>query len=199
MTSSLRRAGVLLSLALVFTLAPARGFASWYPPDYRVCSSREVRQVGPFEIIKDVWNYGRNGVGLTVAYRGELLSRFPARELHFYIRLNGHDIYVPASQGSHGDAYVYLRPGARDCAICQEYMRASWPACDAWLGAGRSPDWVCGGPSADEQELFTYAFDGTLQNAWDIEVAAEAQGQWDSAHGKNYAGRFEPRQGCYWP
>jgi hypothetical protein len=156
-----------------------------------------VRQTGPFEVIRDVWNYGRNGVGLTVSYRGELLQRFPASELHFYVRLNGHDIYVPAWQGTHGDAYAYLRSGARDCSICQESMRASWPACDAWLSAGRSPDWVCGGPSADEGELFSDAFDGSSMNAWDIEVAAEAHGQWDSAFGRNFACRFEPRHGCY--
>jgi hypothetical protein len=197
MQARLRNALLPLVLALLVSLVPAGGSASWYPPDYRVCSVRDVRTDGPFELIREVWNHGRNGVGLTIAYRGELLRRFAASDIHFYVRLNGHDIYLRASQGSHGDAYVYLRTGARNCNICQEYMRSTWPECDAWLGAGRSPDWVCGGPSADEAELFTYAFDGTYLNAWDLEVAAEAHGQWDSAFGQNFRGRFEPRYGCY--
>jgi hypothetical protein len=192
-----RLAAVFTLLFVGLLLVPGAGSASWYPPDYRVCSARDVRQTGPFEVIRDLWKHGPNGAGLTISYRGELLRRFPASEIHFYIRLNGHDVYVPAWQGSHGDAYVYLRTGARDCSICSEYLRASWPACDAWLGAGRSPDWVCSGPTADESELFTYAFDGITMNAWDIELAAEAHGQWDSAFGHNFACRFEPRQGCY--
>jgi hypothetical protein len=195
--AAFRLAFVRLAFVLLAMVAPASAAASWYPPDYHVCSARDVRQAGPFELIRDVWNFGTNGVALTVAYRGQLLSRFPASELHFYIRLNGHDIYVPASPGGHDDAYVFLRTGARDCSICAEYLRQNWPACDAWLRQGHSADWVCSGPTADEQELFGYAFNGTYLNAWDIEVAAEAHGEWDSAYGQNFAGRFESRYGCY--
>lgn len=182
---------------LCATLGASVASASWYPPNYPICSARDAKTTGPFEVIRDTTRYDRNGVSLTIAYRGFLLSRFPANQINFYVRLNGNDILIPAQAGSYGDAYVYLRAGARDCSICQEYLRATWPACDAFLTAGNSPDWLCANPTADEAELFTWAFNGSQTNAWDIEVAAESHGQWDSNYGRNFKTRLDPRSGCF--
>jgi len=45
--------------------------------------------------------------------------------------------------------------------------------------------------------VFYWAFNEQYrQNAWDIHVAAESHGQWDSNWGNNYYGRFEPEH-CY--
>jgi hypothetical protein len=188
---------VLALALLVVTLAPVQTFASWYPPDYRVCTARDVQRTGPFELIRDVTRYDRNGVALTVAYRGYLLERFPAEDINLYVRINGRDVLVPAQAGSHGDAYAYFQAGARNCGMCVDYKAPTWPECAAFLETHPGADWVCQGPTADEQELFAWAFDGTYLNAWDIAVSAEAHGQWDSNFGGDFQARFEPRSGCF--
>ncbi|MBK8255776.1 MAG: hypothetical protein IPK82_24300 [Polyangiaceae bacterium] len=175
--------------------------ASFYPPDYPICSARDTQTQGPFELIKDTKSpYSRNAQ-LTVAYRGYLRNSFPDNEINFYIRLNGNDIFIPASSGSNGDTYAYLNAGPRNCVICSpppyDYQNA--PLCATYeFAENQSSTWVCEGPSADEQEIFFWAFnDYGQQNAWDIQVAAESHGYWDSNWGWNYSGRFEPRTGCY--
>jgi hypothetical protein len=192
---------VKLALSLLFVLTssllPLPGAASWYPPDYAMCHARDVRTSGPFELIRDVTSFNRNGVTLTAAYRGYLLDRYPAQDIHFYVRLNGQDVFVPAQQGSHGDAFVYFRAGARSCAICTDYLASEWPACAEFLKGHPGADWVCSGPTADETELFTWAFSDYSMNAWDIAVAAEAHGEWDSNFGADFQARFEPRYGCF--
>ena len=196
MKTALSSASALLAL-LACLLVPGASSASWYPPDYRVCSARDVRTAGPFELIRDVTSYNRNGVAFTVAYRGYLLGRHPAQDIHFYVRINGRDVFVPAHPGTNGDAYAYFRAGARDCGMCVDYRASEWPACAAFLEQHHGPDWVCSGPSADENELFAWAFDGTFINAWDVAVAAEAHGEWDSNFGADFQARFEPRSGCF--
>ncbi|UQA59328.1 hypothetical protein [Polyangium aurulentum] len=60
-----------------------------------------------------------------------------------------------------------------------------------------SGTWVCVQPNATEQHVFHWAFNEQYrQNAWDIYVAAESHGQWDSNWGNNDYGRFEPEY-CY--
>ncbi|MEZ4297670.1 MAG: hypothetical protein R3B70_22105 [Polyangiaceae bacterium] len=187
--------------ALCSLLSPSDSEASWYPPDYAVCSARDTVETGPFELIKDTKSpYSRNAQ-LTVSYRGYLRDYFPDNEINFYIRLNGNDIFVPAQSGSYGDAYEYLNAGPRACSICSpppnDYQNA--PICETFtFTEGQGPTWVCAGPDEDEAEIFFWAFNEyNQQNAWDIEVAAESHGYWDSNYGWNYYGRFEPRTGCY--
>ena len=186
-----------LSVAVAFLVSPGLAFASWYPPDYQMCFARDVRSTGPFELIRDLTSYSRNGVAFTVAYRGYLLDHYPAQDIHFYVRINGQDVFVPAYAGVHGDAYAYFRAGARDCGMCTDYKASTWPACAAFLETHPGADWVCNGPSADETELFSAAFNGTMLSDWDIAVAAEAHGEWDSNFGADFQARFESRYGCY--
>ncbi|MFO0587116.1 MAG: hypothetical protein U0441_06250 [Polyangiaceae bacterium] len=189
---------VAAACALVAVSVTEDSGASFYPPDYPMCSARDTQTTGPFELIKDTKNpYGHNAQ-LTVSYRGYLRAYYPDNEIHLYIRLNGSDIFVNASQGANNDAYVYLNAGPRACLICPSYYGPS-TTCDTYLANGGSPgNWACEGPSADEQDIFFWAFnDYSGQNAWDIEVAAESHGQWDSNWGWNYHGRFEPRTSCY--
>lgn len=175
--------------------------ASFYPPDYPVCSARDTVSTGPFELIKDTKSPYSENAQLTVSYSGYLRDSFPDDEINFYIRLNGNDIFVPASAGANDDAYVYLNAGPRACVICApppyDYQNSS--ACDGYQYPPNSgPTWVCQGRTADEEEIFFWAFDEYgHQNAWDIEVAAESHGYWDSNWGWNYYGRFEPSTTCY--
>lgn len=70
--------------------------------------------------------------------------------------------------------------------------------CDGVVyGEYSSGQWVCQWPTSTEEHMFFWAFDGYgHQNAWDIYVAAEAGGEWDSNWGANFYGRFEPVNSC---
>lgn len=187
--------------ALCTVLVAEDSRASFYPPDYPICSSRDTLSTGPFELIKDTKSPYNDNAQLTVSYRGYLRGSFPDSEINLYVRLNGNDIFVPASAGSNGDAYVYLNAGPRACTICSPppYDYQNGAACDGYQYPENSgATWVCQGPTGDEEEIFYWAFNEySQQNAWDIEVAAESHGYWDSNWGWNYHGRFEARTSCY--
>jgi hypothetical protein len=118
-----------------------------------------------------------------VAYRGYLRSWFPDNEINIYVRLNGEGAFLPASAGSSNDAYIYVSNAPRDCVLCGGYPYP--PGCNG-------STWVCNEPSQTEEQLFFWAYDQYSMNAWDIEVAAESHGFWDSNYGANYDARFEP-------
>ncbi len=190
---------VAAAAALCALSAAQDSGASFYPPDYPMCSARDTITTGPFELIKDTKNpYSNKNAQLTVAYRGYLRDSYPDSEINFYIRLDGSDVFVPASAGTYGDAYATFNAGPRACLVCPSYYGPS-TTCDNYLANGGSPgNWACEGPTETEQDLFFWAFNQYgQQNAWDIEVAAESHGQWDSNWGWNYHARFEPRTGCY--
>lgn len=152
--------------------------ASNYPPDYDYCSLVETRYAGPFEVIRD-W-VQPDQAKLTVAYRGYLRDHFADDEINIYIRLNGNDAFIPARSGSNDDAYIFLNSGPRDCHI------------DMSNGS-----WICSWPTPVEDHVFFWGWSQTGVNAWDIELAAEANGWWDSNWGNNYYARFEPVS-CGW-
>lgn len=188
------------AVAACTVLATSDSEASFYPPSYPMCSAQDTVYTGPFELIKHTTNpYSNTNSQLTVAYRGYLRDYYPDHEINFYVRLNGSDVFVAASSGSHDDAYAYFNAGPRDCAICAPppYDYQNGAICDGYtFQPGSSATWVCNWPNAIEEELFEWAFNNAgYQNAWDIEVAAESHGYWDSNYGANYYGRFEPR-GC---
>lgn len=173
-----------LSTALVTAaalLAPAEASASNYPPDYDYCSARYTVTNGPFEFVQD-W-VQQDDANLTISYRGYLRNYYPDNEINFYVRLNGNDAFVPASQGSNGDAYVLVRGGPYDCHYCAPYYGGD---CTDVYG------WVCSWPDEVDDHLMFWGWNGTMVNAWDIEVAAESHGYWDSNFGQNYDARFEP-------
>ena len=137
---------------------------------------------------------------LTVAYRGYLRDLYPDHEINLYIRLNGSDAFLPASAGAHGDAYVLVSNAPRDCRWCSPPPDASGQRIcgGAPLPPTSSGTWVCNEPTATEEDLFLWAYDHSgHMNAWDIEVAAESHGAWDSNLGSNYAARFEARSSCF--
>lgn len=177
--------------------------ASFYPPSYPMCSATDTVTTGPFELIKHTANpYSNHNSQLTVAYRGYLRNYYPDNEINFYVRLNGSDVFVPANAGTNNDAYAYFNAGPRDCAICSpppyDYQNSSICTSYSFPAGGSGPVWVCNWPNATESELFYWAFnEAGYQNAWDIEVAAESHGYWDSNWGNNFYGRFEPRMSCY--
>jgi hypothetical protein len=174
---------VALSTAVVAAaalLAPAEASASNYPPDYDYCSARYTRTSGPFEFIQD-W-VQHDDANLTIAYRGYLRDHFADDEINFYVRLNGHDAFLPASPGANGDAYAIVRSGPYDCHYCVSYYGGD---CEGING------WVCSWPTATDDHLMFWAWNQSSANAWDIEVAAEANGWWDSNWGQNYEARFE--------
>lgn len=182
---------VAASLAAATLLAAAPGEASNYPPDYDYCSGYEVTSSGPFEIIRD-W-VQQDQARLTFAYRGYLRDYYADEDIHFYVRLNGQDVFVPASAGANDDAYVVFDNGPRNCTYCGNGGFNYSSRCDGveWPEYS-SGGWICDEPTADEADLFTYGWNGTQVNAWDIEVAAEANGWWDSNYGGNYHARLEP-------
>lgn len=192
-----------LALALVLPAAPA--VASNYPPDYPTCNMTDRVTSGPFELIRHTTRIPGHGSTLTISYRGYLRSKYSDNQIKFYVRLNGQDPQpilgtpmLQASAGSNGDAYVYLNAGVRSCSMCMEYLADSWPECKAFLDAGNyGGQWLCQQPSALENHMFYWAFNeyGGL-NAWDVFVAAEANGEWDSNFGMNYYGRLPERQYC---
>lgn len=191
-----------LAVAACTVFAAQDSAASWYPPSYPMCSARDTAYSGPFELIKDTANpYSNHNSQLTVAYRGYLRNHFPDGEINLYVRLNGSDVFVPANAGGNNDAYAYFNAGPRACSICSPppYDYQNGAICDDYeFQENQSPTWVCEWPNDVEDELFFWAFnEAGYQNAWDIEVAAESHGWWDSNWGYNYHARFEPRTGCY--
>lgn len=192
-------AAATFATVAVATLAPADASASNYPPDYPVCSSSDTLHTGPFELIRNTTNPWGHHAKLTIAYRGYLRSFFPDDQINFYVKLNGNDAFVDASAGSNDDAYVLFTAGPRDCAMCIDYQAPPGSACAQYIaGGGSSGSWLCNAETPTEQNLFYWAFNNNgQQNAWDIEVAAEANGWWDSNYGYNYRARFEPRTTCY--
>jgi len=184
---------------LAAALIPTAAEASNYPPSYAVCGIEDHIVTGPFELIKETVDPSDGHAYLTVAYDGYLRDWYADDDINLWIRLNGHDVFVPASPGTYDDAYAFFDSGPRDCRWCPpnppEYLAGG---CEGvTLPPYSSGTWVCNEPTATEQHLFYWAFDEwDDQNAWDIEVAAEANGQWDSNWGNNFYGRFEPRNSC---
>jgi hypothetical protein len=174
---------LLVPAVLAAALLPtAEAEASNYPPDYTSCGIEDYVTTGPFELIKETVDYETHA-RLTVAYRGYLRDYYADDEINLWIRLNGQDVFVAASSGIYDDAYAFFDSGPRGCA---------WTTPPNTSGV-----WVCSDPTPTEEHLFSWAFNGVSdQNAWDIEVAAEANGQWDSNWGTNFYGRFEPRNNC---
>jgi len=157
-------------------LAASPAGASNYPPDYDYCSLVETRTAGPFEIIRD-W-VQPDHAKLTVSYRGYLQDYFADDEINIYIRLNGNDAFLPASAGANGDAYIFLNSGPRNCHMSGQ-------------------DWVCNWPTDIEEHIFFWGWNQSTVNAWDIELAAESNGWWDSNWGDNYDVRYEPILACW--
>jgi len=192
---------ILAPAVLVAALLPtSEAAASNYPPDYTTCGVDDYYTTGPFELIKETVDHGTH-VRLTVAYRGYLRDWFADDEINFWIRLNGNDVFVPASPGTNDDAYASFDNGPRHCVWCPNGQQGYVPSyCEGiTFGPYSSGQWVCSGPSSTEQHLFFWSHDQHgFQNAWDIEVAAEANGYWDSNWGNNFYGRFEPRNSCSW-
>ncbi|WP_437753576.1 hypothetical protein [Sorangium sp. So ce1389] len=187
-----------LPLSLALSAVAREGAASNYPPSYDYCGPTTTAHAGPFEIIQDPVR--SDAAKLTVAYRGYLRDLYPDHEINLYIRLNGSDAFLPASAGAHGDAYVLVSNAPRDCRWCSPPPDASGQRIcgGAPLPPTSSGTWVCNEPTATEEDLFLWAYDqyGHM-NAWDIEVAAESHGAWDSNLGSNYAARFAARSSCF--
>ncbi len=190
---------LLCALVLALVLPATRGEASDYPPSYPICNLRDYVRTGPFEVIRDTTRVPGRQATLTVTYNGYLRTLFADNQIRLYVRLNGQDAMVQAAAGSNNNAYVYLNAGVRNCQKCMAYMASGWPECQAHLAAGNPEgQWVCQQPSALEQHLFYWAFDSNqYQNVWDIFVAAEAGGQWDSNFGGNFYARLAPRTSCF--
>ena len=186
-----------LAVALAAVTPIPLAHASLYGPDYDVCSAVDVATTGPFTVVRDFVDLADEHIKLTVAYDGYLRDTYPDDQISLYVRLNGHDALIAAQAGQHDDAYVLLNSGIRGCRWCEpgspnnaaECVAASYPV-------GAAGIWHCQQPDASEQHLFFWAFDpeGGL-NAWDLELAAEAGGEWDSDYGANFDLRLEPR-GC---
>ena len=189
-------AAPLAALALVSAEQPAIA-SSNYPPDHDYCPPSDSVYAGPFELIRDT-RFVYNAT-LTVAYRGYLRDLYPDDEINIYVWLNGQDAFLEASPGANNDAYVFLNSGPRDCVWCSEGGVNQSPACEGVdYGQYAGARWVCAEPSEVEEDIFFWAFgSGGVQNAWDIYVAAESHGSWDSNFASNFYGRFEPRGSCY--
>lgn len=192
----------LLALPLALglsTLSPRGAEASNYPPSYSTCGAVDTVQTGPFELIKKSVDLYDAHAQLTIAYRGYLRDMYPDDEINFYVQLNGNDAFIPASAGSYDDAYVMLDSGPRDCVWCGNGGFNPYSVCDGiQFPPYSSGQWVCNDMTPTEAELFYWAFNQyNQQNAWDIHVAAESHGYWDSNWGGNFYGRFEPRLACY--
>ncbi|MCA9699971.1 MAG: hypothetical protein KC431_20775 [Myxococcales bacterium] len=185
----------LLCLALgsaSLVALPSLAEASNYPPDYDTCGINEYAYTGPFELILD--QVQPDHAKLTVAYRGYLRDWFPDEDINIYISLNGNDAFIGASPGSYDDAYVFLNSGPRACAWCAPGDPPNNPSvCDEiTLPEGSSGMWTCQDPSALEEHLFYWAFNQWGgRNDWDIQLAAEANGYWDSNWGANYGAYFD--------
>ncbi|NMO20677.1 hypothetical protein HPC49_45525 [Pyxidicoccus fallax] len=184
-----------LSLALLLPTAAAE--ASDYPPDYAICNSSDTKTTGPFEVIRRTTRLPGRQSTLTVAYRGFLRNLYPDNQISIFVKLNGQYATFQASSGTNNDAYIYLNAGQRNCTKCFTYMNT--PLCNAHFAAGGQEGvWVCEQPTAQESHLFLYGWDQNgYMNAWDIEVAAVANGQWDSNGGANYFTRLPAHTSCW--
>ena len=188
-----------LSLAAAVVTGSSESRASNYPPDYKVCSSAETVTTGPFEIIRHINNpWSGHHADLTAAYRGYLRAWFPDDQIRIYINLNGNGALLSASSGSNNDAYVFLNSGLNSCYMCIGYQSAPGSECQQYIAnGGTDGSWLCKQPTATEAHLFLWAYSSSgAQNAWDIQVAAEAGGYWDSNYGQNVRARFEPKTTC---
>lgn len=188
-----------LSLAAAVVTGASEGRASNYPPDYPICSSSDSVTTGPFELIRQTTNpYAAHHANLTAAYRGYLRAWFPDDQIHIYINLNGNDAVLNASQGANNDAYVFLNAGINSCYMCIGYQSTPGSECQQYIAnGGTDGSWLCKQPTATEDHVFFWAYNSSgTQNAWDIQVAAEAGGYWDSNYGQNFRARFEPRTTC---
>ena len=193
----LGRLSFIASCALALAAVATDAAASNYPPDYDVCNITETLYSGPFEVIRDFVNPSGGHMKLTVAYDGYLRDSHPDDQINIYIRLNGNDAFIEALPGANDDAYIFLDSAERNCGYCSNGWNPPG-SCDGVVFAPQqSGQWICGEPTEVENHLFEWAFNGYGSlNAWDIELAAEANGQWDSNYGANFDLRFEPR-GCY--
>ncbi|MCX4245002.1 hypothetical protein [Paraliomyxa miuraensis] len=191
---------ILAPALLAAALLPIpQAAASNYPPDYPTCGIDDYVTTGPFELIKETVDHGTH-VRLTVAYRGYLRNWYADDEISLWIRLNGNDVFVPAAAGTHDDAYAFFDNGPRSCVWCANGQQGGYvpsPCEGITFPPYSSGQWVCSDPTPTEQYLFSWSHDQYgNQNAWDIDVAAEANGEWDSNWGNNFYGRFEPRNSC---
>jgi hypothetical protein len=193
----LRRPITLTLCGLALALASRDAAASNYPPDYDLCSVTETLYSGPFEVIRDFVDPWDDHMKLTVAYDGYLRDLYADDEINVYISLNGNDAFIQAASGTYDDAYIFLDSGPRGCHWCGNGWNPPGSCDGVVFEPQQSGKWICSEPTAVEDHIFEWAFGGYAQlNAWDIEVAAEANGEWDSNYGANFDGRFEPR-GCY--
>jgi hypothetical protein len=185
-----------LAALLLFAATP-QAEASNYPPDYDFCGPSDTVYTGPFELIRDTVDVDH--AKLTVAYDGYLRDDYPDDEINIYLWLNGHDAFLQASPGTYDDAYIFLNSGPRGCVWCSPGGVNQASVCDGLqYPPYSSGTWACADPSSVEAHIFHWAFgSGGVQNAWDIYVAAESHGHWDSNYGNNFYGRFEPRVSCY--
>jgi hypothetical protein len=196
----------LLALApalLILLAAPEQASASNYPPSYDMCSIDDYAYTGPFELIRDVRKFHLTHVRLTVAYRGYLRDLYPDEDINIYISLNGNDAFLGASSGSYDDAYVTIDSGPRNCVWCSlDGYGEPWVGNPAGCDGVEYPQnsggvWSCEEPTPVEDHLFFWAFSPWgQQNHWDIQLAAEANGQWDSNWGANFFARMERRISC---
>ncbi len=185
------------ALALALLLPMSQAQASDYPPNYPVCNVTDSKTTGPFEVIRRTTKLPGRFATLTVAYRGYLRGLYPDNQISLFVMLNGQYVTLQASAGSNNDAYVYLDAGPRNCGKCMRYMNT--PLCNAHFAAGGQEGvWVCEQPTATENHLFLYGWDQYgNENAWDVYVAATANGQWDSNSGANYYARLPARTSCW--
>ncbi|MRG96306.1 hypothetical protein [Polyangium spumosum] len=189
----------LLALPLALGISTEEARASNYPPSYPTCGIVDSVDAGPFEILRNNVDLYDAHATLTIAYRGYLRDMYPDDEINIYVKLNGNDAFLPASAGTNDDAYVMLDSGPRACVWCSSGGGNPYPQCEGLTfpqySSGR---WVCGDMTPTEAHVFYWAFNSSgAQNAWDIELAAESHGDWDSNWGWNHYGRLEPRLACY--
>lgn len=179
---------------LALGLASTTAHASNYPPDYDMCSLTETLDSGPFRVIRDFVDPWDEHYKLTIVYDGYLRDQYADDQINFYVSLNGNSAMLDALPGVNDDAYVFLDSGPRGCFWCPNGPNPNSSCNNVTFDPYQSGKWICSYPSAVENHLFYWSHDefGGL-NAWDIELAAEAGGQWDSNYGGNFDVRFEPR------
>ncbi|MFP2907226.1 hypothetical protein ACLESD_19685 [Pyxidicoccus sp. 3LFB2] len=177
------------ALALALLLPAARGEASNYPPDYAICSVYDTQVTGPFEVIRHTTKLPGRYATLTVAYRGYLRGKYADSQISLFVKLNGQYAIVQAQSGAYNDAYVRLNAGPRDCNMCN-----SQTGC----GSTSPGNWMCNWPTTTETHVFLYGWNEVYhQNVWDLEVAATANGEWDSNFGNNYHASLPARSSCW--
>ncbi|WP_163999651.1 hypothetical protein [Pyxidicoccus caerfyrddinensis] len=185
------------ALALALLLNSPQAEASDYPPDYPVCNVNDSKVTGPFEVIRHTSKLPGRFATLTVSYRGYLRTKYRDDQISIFVKLNNQYTTLRASAGTNADAYIYLNAGPRNCTKCMRYMNT--PLCNAHFAAGGQEGvWVCEQPSAVENSIFLYGWDQYgNENAWDLYVAATANGEWDSNTGANFYARLPARTSCW--